>query len=309
MALKKIAVNGYPTRQWAIVGYPDAGKSTFAARMRGPLLTIDADHRFGEVVRSLRIGNAYELGDRPEDVADVRRIAELLKRDMPGSDVGTIVVDSLTAIIAPLVNEAVMANDAGANKNRMSAFKDKALAMRTLQDAVTSWGRDTLWIYHLRDGRDANANKIVSTTISPVELARLRRSLNMVLRVVNQDGKRGIAVDWAREGRSGLLIMDGGNMWEGMPEAIERAVYDGLTDSDRAELKSATPQTFASMGDAIAWGYDQGCFRDAVHAQNTYNKVKEEGKPKAPAEMWKLWIDAVLDRVSNMAEVEEVEII
>lgn len=46
--------------------------------------------------------------------------------------------------------------------------------MRLLQDTVTGWGVDTLWIYHLRSGLDGQARQVESTTISVVELARCR---------------------------------------------------------------------------------------------------------------------------------------
>ena len=46
-------------------------------------------------------------------------------------------VDSLTAIITPLITAAILNNDAGRNKNKVASFKPKALAMRLLQDAIT----------------------------------------------------------------------------------------------------------------------------------------------------------------------------
>jgi adenylylsulfate kinase-like enzyme len=40
----------YPPRLWTLAGFPGSGKSTFAAQMRPPLLAIDADRRFSEVL-------------------------------------------------------------------------------------------------------------------------------------------------------------------------------------------------------------------------------------------------------------------
>ena len=48
MAFQKMNKTAFPPRQWALVGYPGSGKSTFAAQMRGPLLVVDADHRFAD---------------------------------------------------------------------------------------------------------------------------------------------------------------------------------------------------------------------------------------------------------------------
>lgn len=306
MGFKRMTNDGYPPRQWAIVGYPGVGKSTFVAQMRQPVLTIDADHRFSEIARLNREKVFYEFGDNPEDNADPRTIAKLLDRDMPGSDVATIVVDSLTSIIAPLVGEAIQANDAGENKNRIAAFKPKAMAMQTLQDAITRWGRDTVWIYHLRERRDANANMTVATSISAVELARLRRSLNMVIRLVDQGQQRVAIVDWCREGRDNISIADTSGCWAGIPEAIESAVYDNLTDEEKDEKAKGVPKRFADMNAAIAWGFEQGVFSDAVHAQNAYNKVKEAGKPATAQAMWDLWIAEVLRRVAEQSEKVEV---
>jgi hypothetical protein len=176
MAFKKMSTPTYPPRQWALVGDPGSGKSTFAAQMAAPMLVVDADHRFTEV-SGKATGDVYELSDNPADNVNPEAIAKLLKEGMNGSGVKTIIVDSLTSILTPLVVQAIMDNDAGRNKNRVSAFKDKALAMRLIQDTITGFGCATLWIYHTRQGLDGNAKQIESTSISAVELARLRRSL------------------------------------------------------------------------------------------------------------------------------------
>lgn len=298
MAFKRMDKAALPTRQWALVGYPGSGKSTFAAQMQGPLLVVDADHRFAEVAR-LALDEVFELSDEPADNVNAERIADLLKANMAGSGVKTIVVDSLTSILSPLVVEAIMDNDAGRNKNRVSAFKDKALAMRLIQDAITGFGVNTLWIYHIRTGLDAQAKERESSTISAVELARLRRSLNLQLKVVEQGEKRGVYVEWARRGRSGLTLWDETGCWRGMPEKIETAVYGGLTVEDMERIEDQTPTAFASPEDAIAWGHGKGAFRDAVHAQNSYEKVKREKAPKTASEMWKAWIENVEQHLSE----------
>ncbi|MEL6179340.1 MAG: AAA family ATPase, partial [Myxococcota bacterium] len=107
MGFRKMTSNPYPPRLWSLVGYPGQGKSTFAAQMNGPMLVVDADHRFTEVME-LAEGDVYELSDHPADNVDTDRITRLLSDNMPGSDVKTIVVDSLTAIITPLVVQAMV---------------------------------------------------------------------------------------------------------------------------------------------------------------------------------------------------------
>ena len=289
MAFNKMSKTKLPPRQWALVGAPGCGKSTFAAQMVGPLLVVDADHRFTEVARFAH-DDVFELSNNPSDNVNAERITALLRENMSTSNVKTIVIDSLTSILSPLVVEAIMDNDAGRNKNKVAGFKDKALAMRLIQDTITGFGVSTLWIYHTRDGLDGQARKVESTSISVVELARLRRSLNMQLKVIEKGDKRGIQVEWARCGRKGIELWDESGTWRGMPEKIEIAVYGGLTVEDMERIATETPMSFSGPEEAIAWGHEQGAFRDAVHAKNSYDKVKAECKPKTSAEMWVAWI-------------------
>lgn len=292
MAFKKIVPNEYPIRQWALLGAPTAGKSTFASRMRGPLLVVDSDHRFSETSKKWGI-EAYALSDDPADNTDPDRIALLLKANMRGSGIKTVVFDSLTSFLTPYVLTAIADNASGKNTNKVASFKDKALAMRTVQFALTNTGVDCLWIYHTRQVRNAKAQEVETTSVSAVELARLRSSLNMTLKMIVEGERRGIIIEWAREGRSGITLWDEVGGWEGMPERIEAAVYDGLSEEEKAELANRVPTTFAGPEEAIAWGYDQGVFNDAVHAKNGYEKLKEEKKPKNAQAMWDFWIEYV----------------
>ena len=302
MAFKRLETTAYPRRLWGLYGFPGGGKSTFAARMKGPILAIDADHRFDEVARLA--GNVYALSDRPADHVDAERIAAALRANMPGGDVRTVVVDSLTAILAPLVTAAILDNDAGRNRNRAAAFRSKALAMRLLQDAVTGWGTDCLWIWHLQNGRNAQAEECETATVSRTELARLTRSLNMMLRVIEENGRRGVHVDWARRGRSGVTVWDASGSWQGIPEAIEAAVYDGLTADDQRRIEAATPASFPSAAAAIAWGQEQGCFQALQHARNAYDKLKAEHNPQTAPDMWALWVADVTARKAAQAAPE-----
>ena len=102
----------------------------------------------------------------------------------------------------------------------MTGFQDKALAMRLMQDSIGAWGTDVLYVYHLQRGRDANAQEVTTATVSRTELARLQRSLNVQLRSVDDHGKRGLHVDWARRGRSGMTLWDDTGIWKGMPLSL-----------------------------------------------------------------------------------------
>lgn len=82
-----------------------------------------ANHRFAEVT-ALAGGDVFTVSDNPADHIDAERIAACLKAGMAGARIGTIVVDSLTAILSPLVATAVMANDAGQYQKQDGSLED-----------------------------------------------------------------------------------------------------------------------------------------------------------------------------------------
>jgi hypothetical protein len=304
VTFKKLNTSAYPRRLWALVGFPGCGKSTFAAQLRGPLLVVDADHRFDEVARLVQ-GDTYQLSEAPADNVLVERIDACLRENMPAADVRTIVIDSLTAIMAPLVTKAMLDNSAGRNRNRSAAFLDKALALRLLQDVIGMWGSDVLYIYHLQEGRNEKGEAQTTPTVSRTELARLQRSINLQLRMAQAaDGKRGVLVDWARRGRSAMTLVDDTGCWKGMPERIEEAVYGGLSHAEQDKIEAALPTRFASAAEAINWGFEQGCFEALQHARNAYDKVKTEHQPKTAQDMWDLWIADVAGRRLTAARGE-----
>ncbi len=296
MAFKKMQKPKYPPRQWSLVGYPGSGKSSFAAQMQGPKLVIDSDHRFTEVLENAD-DDVYQLSDNPSDNVDPDTISKVLNQNMRGADVKTIIVDSLTAIITPLMTQAVIDNDKGRNRNQIAAFKTKALAMRQLQDAVTRWGTDCLWIYHLQDARDAKAKEITRSSVSETELARLKRCLNMQLEVIQEnsspDSRRGIRIVWARKGRKGMVIWDDSGYWKNMPSKIEAAVYDGLTKREQAEIEAETPTLFKTPEAAFEWAMQLQAFEDADVAKEAYENIKIEGQPASASEMATLWVNYV----------------
>ncbi len=302
MAFRKMHRPKYPPRFCSLVGYPGSGKSTFASQMNGPILVVDADHRFTEVLEETD-QEVYELSDSPADHVNPDRIHSLLAKNMPGSDVKTIVVDSLTAIITPLVVQAMVDREEKRSKNLIASFRHKALAMRQLQDAVTRWGTDVLWIYHLQKSRNDKAKEIERATVSQTELARLLRSINMQLQVVQENNRRGVQIIWARRGRSGMVIWDDSGCWKGMPEKIEAAVYDGLTKAEQDKMEEEFPIAFPNPETAISWGFDQGGFETLEKARSAYEKIKNERKPKSAKEMAAMWVETVQEAIAELPDV------
>jgi hypothetical protein len=137
-------------------------------------------------------------------------------------------------------------------------------------------------------------------SIPETELVRLRRSLNAILKLeVGEDGKRSVLVEWARNGKSGIRLVDTAGGWRGIPEAIEAAMYaDGIKEA-------GTPERFSSPTEAIAWGFEQGCFRDAIHSKNAYEECKRLKQPKTAAEMWRFWVEEVENRMTEQQTAQE----
>jgi hypothetical protein len=202
-------------------------------------------------------------------------------------------VDSLTQLISPLVQRAVQANLDGENRNKMSSFVAKATGMKLLQDGVSRWGTDVLWIYHLQQGRDAQAQAQTTTSIPATELARLQRNLNARLRIAREGAKLGVHVEWCRTGRQGMTLWDESGTWEMMPEKLEEAMYDGLPQDQQARRESR----FAGPAEAIAWGVEQGAFPNVKQARAAYENVKTSHQPANAAEMWELWTMEVHSRL------------
>lgn len=291
MALRTKKRPKYPRRLWSLVGFPGDGKSTFAARMATPILVIDSDHRFDEVMH-LVAGDVLEFEDARINGL-VAPIVDELSRSMPEERVATIVVDSLTQIISPLVQRAVQANLDGEHRNKMAGFVAKATGMKLLQDGVSRWGTDVLWIYHLQEGRDARAQAHTSTSIPATELARLQRNLNARLRIVRKNEQLGVHVEWCRTGRQGFTLWDESGVWEMMPEKLEEAMYAGLAQEAQAHRAGR----FSGPEEAISWALEQGAFAGDKEARTAYEQVKATHKPANAAEMWELWSMEVHSRL------------
>ena len=229
---------------------------------------------------------------------------------MPGSGVATIVVDSLTAIITPLVMKAIAAKESGDIKNLMGGFKEKAVAMRELQDAVTRWGSDVLWVWHQYDARDESAKKIVRESLSPTEVVRLHRSVNAQMNIVTDErGRRGVRVIWCRQGRSGFTLWDKTTSWKGMPEELDVAMYDLLTPEEQKRIAEAVPDVFQSHEAAVAWAVEQeGAFKAITHAQNAYKKLLREHQPITMVAFSPLWVADVRRRQQQPGLLNGIEV-
>ena len=62
--------------------------------------------------------------------------------------------------------------------------------------------------------------------------------------IIQEGDRRGIKVIWSRRGRSGLVLWDESGNWENMPERLEAALYDGLTQEEQNRIEAQTPWYF-----------------------------------------------------------------
>jgi hypothetical protein len=290
------------------------GKSTFILAMQQPALIVDADGRRHE----LKGGELYELSEEPADNRSVERIQDLLDRNMPGSGIKTIAIDSITSLIGSSIARAMLDNAADRNRNKNQAWVDKAEKMRLLQDSVTAHGTHVLWVWHLEDAQ-LNGQTHIRETLPETERERLFRSLNASLRIVREKDRRGILVEWSREGPSGMVIWDEQGHWKGVPERIEAVLYGqgggvkptppkavaaepsapvmeaaaGAPQADAARGPQDNVLTFYSPTEAVSWAVEQGAFTDTFEAEIAYEQLRGEMKPRDAKEMYIAWIGFV----------------
>jgi hypothetical protein len=75
-------------------------------------------------------------------------------------------------------------------------------------------------------------------------------------------------------------------------------------------LESEPPEIFPSPVEAIRWGMDQvdangqPVFKGEAHAQNAYEKVRREKRPRSAREMRDAWVGEVMRRKEEPVELE-----
>lgn len=303
-----------------LVAFPDAGKTSFAARMVKPGktgLVVDADGRFGEVVRQGM--NFVRMSNKQSDMLDPKKIHQTMLTEMPSSpNVGLCLVDSVTQILEPIILEIQAEIEAGKSKGARG-YKKKADAMKYLQAAVAPWDIDVIWVYHYREFADAQGNTKQGTSISELELARLYRNINLQLEiVVDKNGKRGVKVLAARGGRIGQILWDDSGTWENIRERLLDFVWGGLTEQEHTEIvKSQEKGRFASSAEAVSWAVEQGAFDDVedyngkiAKAKNSFKKLWDELKEELGDElntviMYEAWVEKVTLKIVEGVKFNE----
>ena len=320
MPIKKLTADSKPPRRWAIVAFPCVGKSTFATRMRGPLVVADIDGRFAEVHTLAGEGNVGVIsGEGMADASDANDWADRITRDIQGEKFGTLVADSITPVIEPLLYDVATERDPAA---RNKLLLHKAATANKFFNALVRHGNDVLLVWHLKDTM-VNGQGSVRTTLSKTETDRLKMHLNAILEIAIDEptGKRGIIIVWARNGRDNITIWDDSGSWVNMPEKIEAHLYGSpavvvTTEASHAAAKragaapAATPvagtvptpgasddsplpqssaANFANKSGALAWAVQQRAFPDLAKAGDAYESLKKAKGPKTAGDMFQIW--------------------
>lgn len=286
MAVQRITQKRIP-RRWCIYGPAGSGKSTLIPALLQPVLVIDADQRIAEIVNQMAdVPNLYSFSENPEDHTDIERICELIKTEVNECDARSIVVDSLTTLINPIIQKALLEAKDPDTKNRSSPYVRKSALLKMLQDTLTQTGRDIFYIWHKERG-NFNGQDEWKHTVSEYERERLRRSSNAMLETFVEGGKFGIRIDWSRAGLQDVTFRDKEGFWEGIPEQIDAAL-------------AAEAPRFPNRRKAIEWGVKQGRFASFEESQSRYLEIKEKFSPKTASEMFRRWEQEVTgDTVSS----------
>ena len=312
MAFKRVDKDILPPRRWALKGRYGDGKSTFILAMQQPALIVDADGRRHE----LKGGELYELSEEPADNRSVERIQDILDRNMPGSGIKTIAIDSITSLIGSSIARAMLDNAADRNRNKNQAWVDKAEKMRLLQD-FGHGARDACPVGLAPRGRAAQRpdpyprNASGNRARAPVPVAQRLAPHRAGKGPAGHPGgvvARG-AIRHGDLGRAGPLEGRAGADRSGTLRPGRRRQADTSQGGRGGARKCrcggrcggeaiGAPQpdnvlTFYSPTEAIAWAVEQGAFADSFAAEIAYEQLRGEMKPRNAKEMYIAWIGLV----------------
>ncbi len=130
-------------------------------------------------------------------------------------------------------------------------YADTEHQSRRRVNRIVKWWTDFVIIYHEQERLDGKGVRQISPKVSPLEEARLIRSLNARMRLDSKG--RYAQVIWSRTGRTGRVYDEEG-MWKGVPEKLDALIWDDLTEAEEALANGAAPAVFADPQTARAWG-------------------------------------------------------
>ena len=93
-------------------------------------------------------------------------------------------------------------------------------------------------------------------------------------------------------------------MLENMPQLVEKAVYDELTQQEKETIEAETPIVFPNAETAIHWGYEKGAFSTIEVSRRCYEALKLAKRPKTAQEMATLWATEICGRKQSNQEAK-----
>jgi hypothetical protein len=311
MAFKKITEQKRDQRILALLlGDANTGKSTLLAQLPTPIAGVDSDGRMDEIAQLVSGGELYAQENLAE-ANDIDKALEWLEKNMPDSGVQSIVWDSITPVLLPIINRALdlaaMSPDGRkaeiGTANKSAVWEPKARAMRKIQ-SIQNYGVHCVWTAHYEPGRDHQGKEHERKTIPETELDRFTKVLNMKLRTIYKDGKYGVVIEWLRKrpGMKPIVLWDEAGYFKGMWERILAVTSDNpkpeepvtwadfgidkAFPSPEVAIQLGTEQfeelpdgvKIYAFGDSLAKATkkngDEGTNGVLVHARNAYEKLK-----------------------------------
>jgi hypothetical protein len=210
-------------RHWLLIAHRGEGKSTFAAALDPEHLVADLDGRWVEQKEVKDTSRVIRKSDPLDVVAEMDKM-----RPQLFGTVNTVIYDSGTAVLDYIQAKGRLlerqSEEAGKKYNGDKINLLKADTLRVLRLAALKWHCDVLWIFHTEDNMKGGS-KGTRTTISKMEIERMKSNLNAVLTIVQDPkGMRGIRIEWSRyndDVAAGQIIWDLDGMWKGVPEKLD----------------------------------------------------------------------------------------
>ncbi len=210
---------------FCLIGFPNAGKSTFAKAMKPNYLVFDLDNRWGD----------QEVADKTTLIPGGSALEmQALVSQVKNRKFGTVIFDSVTPLLSGIIAQGQLeAYETGSSKGIAQNHKIKAATMRVLRQMVVPFHADTLWIFHLNES-GLSGNTTIKMSITASELERLKLALTAVLVVVqDKSGRRGVRIDWTRYNdnvaKDAIIWDTPGQYWAGVPRMVGEFVrgYQG----------------------------------------------------------------------------------
>lgn len=300
ITLQKAKKPALPKFLITLYGASLSGKTSLLATLPGSIFLLDAGGRFMEKASKRDdIFVAYHTAKENCRIQDVTKaIAEIMPTE--DASIENIVYDDFTMAFQTLVAEQDAMPQSGTGSRETKGHK--ARVMKAFRRELFGYGKNVVIVYHTHKAGDGRSDDIVEKkTLSDIEIGRTNMFINMRLRVDvdAQTGRRGVHVEFNRNGHSGFTLWDDSGCWKGFWERLQDECYKGLTWDDMNRIAASIPTSFHDESEAWAWGMEQGCFKDMNHVSNAFAKMLRENEID-PDDVWGAWIADVQARKASV---------